>query len=658
MDHYQLSDQEIIRDWTLTTTDKALVEQLNKASRIWMGVQLCAVRLYGRLLENPHELSSQVISYICRQLNLDPTIHIGKPTRKATYIEHRRLIFKHLQFSNFDSSARKMLEAWIIRKIQEGQILTEQLYDQAAQFLVISKIALPSSKELKRLISSLCNKYQQELFKKLYQSSGEKLKSSIDQILTLTLGNSSTFFQKLKEYPPSATITLLESYLEKYHLISQLDLAEVDLEILNQSLIKHLYKIGKYYSADAVKNFKPEKKYAVMVAFLAESKKILLDYIIQIHDQYISDICRQCKNIHEDRLIQYRNNYDKGVDKIGFFIDQLIVHDESQDTPIYYLRSSSFSQGELAEMVKSRVDMATYLSYSKFGYALLLQNRYSSMRRYFVDFIQLPFEAEQGSSPLMRAIHIIGSLDSTGEHKLPADTPYHFIDYKISKAIFNPDRSIKRSIWEVGVAIAIRDALRAGDLYLPTSKRYVSFWKLIYNDGQWEKEKDTAYKELAIEPDVNDAIQNIISTFHATANQASKAFGVDGFAQIKNDRLKLFKKDKLEDLEEGKKLQKIVNSYLPKIKIERLLIAVDHLTGFTKHFTPMHGQKSKPANFYKALMASILSQATNIGIATMEDCTTGISSEVMSYIIDTYIREDTIKEANAEIVNKIGRAHV
>ena len=52
------------------------------------------------------------------------------------------------------------------------------------------------------------------------------------------------------------------------------------------------------------------------------------------------------------------------------------------------------------------MDMNIYQALSKFGYANLLQNRYNSMRRYFVDFIQLPFVAEQGSKSLMSAINI------------------------------------------------------------------------------------------------------------------------------------------------------------------------------------------------------------------------------------------------------------
>lgn len=645
----QISEDEVIRDWTFSTLDKQLLYKLNKNNRIWAGVQLCALRLYGRLLENPNEILGQVISYICKQLDIAPTINICKPQRKATYIEHRRLIFEHLQFSNFDPSAKEKLENWIIVKTQEGQILTEQLYNKAEQFLILNKIVLPSIKQLKRIISSICNKHQQQLFDKLYQNSNENLEKLINEVLTIPAEENISWFQKFKEYPASATITLLEKYLDKYHRISQLNIKDIDVGIFSTEFIKHLYKLGKYYSADAIKRFRPEKRYAIMLAFLAETKKILLDHIIQIHDQYISNICRECKNIHDDQLKQYRSKHDKAVEKIILFIDQLLIYDKRENALLSELLREVIPKEQLIE---ARMDMNTYHSLSKFGYANLLQNRYNSMRRYFVDFIELPFVAEQGSKSLMSAISIIRTLDNKGQKLLPQDTPYDFLDYKIGKAIFNQDLSIKRGLWEVGVAIAIRDALRSGDLYLPESKRFISFWNLIYNNEEWQKEREGAYKELNIELDTNNAIVKFTSLFDTTANKARLNFGVDGFANIKNNKLKLTKQDKLEEPEETKQLQKVINSYLPKIKIEQLLIEVDHITGFSKYFTPVHGQRSRPANFYKALMASILSQATNIGIATMEDCTTDITSDMMRYIIDTYIREDVINQANAEIVNK------
>ena len=76
------------------------------------------------------------------------------------------------------------------------------------------------------------------------------------------------------------------------------------------------------------------------------------------------------------------------------------------------------------------------------------------------------------------------------------------------------------------------------------------------------------------------------------------------------------------------------------------------MTGFSKHFTPIHGQKRNNENSYKTLIASILAQATNIGFATMQNCNSDITAEMMSNITDSCIREETIKLANAEIVNQ------
>ena len=140
-----------------------------------------------------------------------------------------------------------------------------------------------------------------------------------------------------------------------------------------------------------------------MLAFLAETKKILLDYIIQIHDQYISNIFRECKNIHDDQLRQYRSKHEKAVEKIILFIDQLLIYDKRENALLSELLREVISKEQLIE---ARMDMNIYQALSKFGYANLLQNRYNSMRRYFVDFIQLPFVAEQGSKSLMSAINI------------------------------------------------------------------------------------------------------------------------------------------------------------------------------------------------------------------------------------------------------------
>ena len=114
----------------------------------------------------------------------------------------------------------------------------------------------------------------------------------------------------------------------------------------------------------------------------------------------------------------------------------------------------------------------------------------------------------------------------------------------------------------------------------------------------------------------------------------------------------MHKDDKIDESKEVKRLEKALESTLPKIRIEQLLLEVDQMTRFSRHFVPIHQQQNLPKKFYKTLLASIIAQATNIGVVAMHNCVTDITIDMMRYVNNTCIREETIKAANAEIVNR------
>jgi hypothetical protein len=59
------------------------------------------------------------------------------------------------------------------------------------------------------------------------------------------------------------------------------------------------------------------------------------------------------------------------------------------------------------------------------------------------------------------------------------------------------DGTIDRSLWEIALALAVRDALRSGNLYLPEIRRHISFWNLLTDEGQWTEQRESAYAALA-----------------------------------------------------------------------------------------------------------------------------------------------------------------
>jgi len=90
---------------------------------------------------------------------------------------------------------------------------------------------------------------------------------------------------------------------------------------------------------------------------------------------------------------------------------------------------------------------------------------------------------------------------------------------------------------------------------------------------------------------------------------------------------------------------------MPSIRIENLLKEVDQAINFSRHFQPIQQRNIRPDNFYKTLLAAIISQATNLGVVAMSKSVKDISVDMLRNMLQFYVREETLKAANMEIVN-------
>ena len=251
---------------------------------------------------------------------------------------------------------------------------------------------------------------------------------------------------------------------------------------------------------------------------------------------------------------------------------------------------------------------------------------------------------------LIRSIQLVRQLDAN-EKKLPRDTPTAFVPKELRRALYDDAGNINRNVWEMGLAFAIKDALRSEDLYLPQSKQHVSFWNLMLSDTAWQELESSASTELHL-PEKEDAKETLTQQFEEGVNTAREQFEADSFAQIRDTKLKLKRDDKLPRPDKLTKLQKAIDANMPTIRIEQLLMEVDQLTGFTKHFTPIQRHHAQPKQFYKTLLAAIISQATNLGVVAMSASVKGVSVDMLRHILHYYIREETTKAASGELVNR------
>ena len=645
----RFSDEEMVRDWTLSRRDCQVVNKYRKQYRLGFAIQLCAMRLYGRFLNQLHDLSPRVISYLSSQLDHPPTLTVDVPEREATLLERRNNILKYLGFQRFDDKVEADLDRWIEEHARQG-LLPDELFHRAERYLLLNRIMLPGPSTIERQIIRICNQVHTQLFEQVFDQMSPVLRGAIDDLLQTTDGNQRTYFNQLKEYPPAAKISSLKRYLERYDNLVATGVNEFEEKVIDTAFLHYLYRLTKRYSAKDMKRFKDHKRYALMVCFLLESRKILLDNLVKMHDQYMTELCRQTRNSHDKKHKEFRKRQKKAIDAV---LDTTHVFLEwPEEQPLY--KNDLWQRIDEKHLLASIEDLHIFKRLEERGYCDLLLTRYPSLRKYFSDFIRLPFEMAKGSGPLIKAIQFVRQLDDGDLKKLPENTPTAFIPRELRRSLKDQTGNINRNVWKMGLALAMKDALRSGDLYLPQSKQHVSFWDLTLNEPNWDETKHTVYTELQ-QPLPHEVRSAISSQFHEAVSAAQKRFGLDNFAEIHNGRLKLKRDDKLDVPDKVNQLQKVIDAHMPSIRIEQLLMEVDQMTHYSRHFVPIQHHQSRPKNFHKSLLASYYPRYYGyyekaIGIYThVSDQYSVFSTKIIScsprealYVLDGLLENNTI----------------
>ena len=280
-----------------------------------------------------------------------------------------------------------------------------------------------------------------------------------------------------------------------------------------------------------------------------------------------------------------------------------------------------------------------------------LRARYSGLRRYLPAFFALPFPGEPGSAAVLSALDVVRQLDPGTRTTVPAQAPTAFVPRKFRAAWHHADGTVDRRTWELGLAVAVRDGLRSGDVFLPASRRHVSFANLLDDPTRWTHEREVAYTDLQLPPAPEDCVARLQQAFDEVAHRAASGLARNPFATIRQGRLHLKRRDALELPPQLKQLRQTIEGALPLVRIEDLLMQGDPWGGFTQAFRRPGERMPRIPNFAKTLLATLSAHGTNLGIAAMAHSVEDVTADRLQDRSPWCLREDTLKAANALLVN-------
>jgi TnpA family transposase len=413
-------------------------------------------------------------------------------------------------------------------------------------------------------------------------------------------------------------------------------------------MVRYFADVAKRYDVYELRRFTPTKRYTLLACFLVEIQKTILDHIVALHDQLLTKKMREAHNAFEQQYRQVRRHSRRGLATLITTGETLLDPEWAPDTTLAALRHE-LGEATLREAVA--ICTARQCLEDR-GEIDALRARYPGLRRYFPAFFTLPFQGEPGSEPLLQGLALVRQLDVGTQHALSWLVPTAFVPRKFWPGVANPDGTLDRRTWELGLAVAVRDGLRSGDVYLPESRRHVSFSHLVYEPARWQQERDDAYTALQLPQAPEDFCTRLQGVFDDVAQHAAHGLSTNDFVTIRRGQLHCKKRDALELPPRIIQLRRTIEGALPRVRIEDLLMQVDAWCHFTQAFRPPGERTARRAHGVTPLLATLIAHGTNLGLATMANSVeAGITVEMLQEMSQWCLREETLTAANAILVN-------
>ena len=138
-----------------------------------------------------------------------------------------------------------------------------------------------------------------------------------------------------------------------------------------------------------------------------------------------------------------------------------------------------------------------------------------------------------------------------------------------------------RRTFTLFTTLALKDALRSGDVFVPDSRRHVSFWHLCYDDPTWQQTRETAVHKLGLPSEGPAAVQALVREFHETAARTEQGLASNPFARIEGGQLRFHREPRHSEPKGTVALRQLLRRDLTRVRIEQLLMDVDAHCGFS-----------------------------------------------------------------------------
>ena len=581
-----------------------------------------------------------------------PTRSILTPEALATYAARFQTRYEQLDalradfgFVGFTPEHRRELLTWLLPvalTTTSAATIAATLMDELRR----RRLIVPGPSLVDRLVSAAMASAERQVAHQLTRGLLSAQAEALDTLLTAKEGASISRLAWARQPPGAPGYRAMARLVEQRSMLSAIGIDPACAESVQPERLRKLAREGARFTAQHLRALSPLRRRATLVATVLDTITRLTDDTVALFERAVGRMFRRAEIREQDALIRDARTINDKVRLLARLGETLIEARES-GADLQEAVASAIGWDKLARSVEEAKRLARP---DKTDLPALGTRAWPVLHRLGPLFLgSLRFHALPAAAATLRAVEILRAIYESGGRKWPRSLPTSFLRPAWREAVLSADGA-ERRIWEAATLLALRDRLRAGDIWVEGSRQWRAVEDQLITPALFAAMCEAGPLPVAAAATAEEYLAERRALLDRRLSEVAAKAAADKLedVRINGDELKITPL-KAATPEAAETLADRLYAMMPNLRITSLLAEVDRWTGFSSAFTHLHS--GAPADDRRIVLTAVLADATNLGLTRMAEACSIASYRQLAWTAAWYLREEAYRRALAILVN-------